>query len=162
MAKKIGQFNRLKTKTKYKSLDKYLDAIYRQNKELIDRRVLNEEDLKLATNREKLMRQSKKKIFKDFVKDYMEEGNTVDQALKKLSNSRTFLDYEDLAKDNMLDALKRDKEAYKRFREATKYKGRYTKIEMDKFNYIGNDEYSYGNVVVSFKHSPERIEITYL
>lgn len=158
-AKALGQFKRVRTKSKYKSLDKYLDSIYKQNKELIDRKILNEEDLKLATNRDKLLKQSKRKMFKEFVKDYMDEGNTVDQALKKLSNSRQFMDYEDLAKDNMLEALKRDKEAYKRFREATKEKGRYTKIDIQKFNYIGNDEYAYGNVIVSFKHSPERTEI---
>lgn len=161
-AKSIGQFKRVKTKSKYKSLDKYLDSIYKQNKELIDRKVLTEEGLNIASNRDKLMKQSKKRKFKEFVKYYMDEGKTVDEALKKLSNSRTFLDYEDLAKDNMLESLKRDKEAYKRFREATKEKGRYTKIDMSKFNYIGNDEYAYGNVIVSFKHSPERVEIKIL
>ena len=158
-AKSIGQFKRVRTKSKYKSLDGYLDSIYKQNKELIDRKILTEEGLNLATNRAKLLKQSKKKMFKEFVKDYMDEGKTVDEALKKLSNSRQFMDYEDLARENMRDSLKRDKEAYKSFREATKEKGRYTKIDISKFTYIGNDEYAYGNVVVSFKHSPERIEI---
>ena len=154
-ARSIGQFKRVRTKNKYKNLDRYLDSIYKQNKELIDRKILNEEDLALATNRAKLMKQSKKRLFKDYVKEYMDEGHTVDQALKKVSNSRTFLDYEDLARDNMLEGLKEDKEAYKRFRELTKVKGRYTKIDTSKFEYIGNNEYAYGNVIVSFKNSPK-------
>lgn len=161
-AKSIGQFKRVRKKGKYKTLDKYLDSIYRQNKELIDRKILNEDDLALATNRAKLLKQSKKSMFKDYVKEYMDEGHTVDQALRKVSNSRTFLDYEDLAKDNMLEGLKADRDAYKRFREATKEKGRYTKIDMSKLKYIGNNDYSYGNVVISFRNSPERVEIKVL
>lgn len=159
MARKIGQFKRLKTKGKYKSLDKYLDAIYRQNKDLIDRKILNEQDLELAPNREKLLRQSKKKLFKDYVKEYMDEGYKVDQAIKKVSNSRTFLDYDDLAKDNALSGLKEDKDAYREFRELTKEKGRYTKIDVSKITYIGNNEYSYGGVVISFKNSPKEVVV---
>lgn len=157
MARKIGQFKRLKKINKYKNLDAYLNSIYRQNKDLIDSRYLTEEDLALATNREKLLKTSKKTAWKNHVKEYMEEGYSVDEALKKVSNSRVMMDYEDLARNNALDGLKEDKEAYKKFRELTKVKGKYTKIDSRKLTYIGNNEYAYENVVISFKNSPEEI-----
>ena len=158
-AKSIGQFKRVRTKGKYKSLDKYLDSIYKQNKELIDRKILNEDELQFAPNRAKLMKQSKKKLFKDYVKEYMDEGHSVDQALRKVSNSRTFLDYEDLARENALDGLKEDREAYKKFRELTKEKGRYTKVDVARLEYLGHNEYAYGSVIISFKNSPKQIVV---
>lgn len=157
--RKLGKFKALKRASKYKDLEKYLDAIYRNNKELIDSKVLRAEDVELATNKEKLLRTSKRTAFKNMVKEYMDEGYNVDEAIKKLSNSRNFTEYEELAHNNMLEALKNDKDAYRKFRELTKEKGRYTKIDMDKFSYIRNNEYIYGNIIVSFKNSPQEIVV---
>lgn len=155
--RKLGKFDVLKRKNKYKSIDQYLDAVYRKNKQLIDEKVLNDEDLALASNRDKLLKTSKRTAFKNWVKEYMDEGYSVDQALKKVSNTRVFTDYTELAQNNLMDALKADKEAYKEFRELTKEKGKYTKIDSTRFTYLGHNEYSYGNIVVSFKNSPKEI-----
>ncbi len=155
--RKLGKFNILKSKSKYKDLNRYLDAVYRANKEFIDNRILTESELELASNREILEKQSKKTLFKNYIKEYMDEGYTVDQAIKKASYSRVFTEYVDLAHENLLQGLKEDKKYYKKFRELTKVNGRYTKIDMNKFTYIGNNEYSYGNIIISFSNSPKRV-----
>jgi hypothetical protein len=157
--RKLGKFNILKRKSKYKDLNRYLDAVYRANKELIDEKILNEEELELASNRDILAKQNKKTLFKTYIKEYMDEGYTVDQALKKASYSRVFTEYVELAQENTLEGLKEYKEAYKQFRELTKVNGRYTKIDINKFSYIGNNEYSYGDIIVSFKNSPKRVVV---
>ena len=61
--RKLGKFNILKSKSKYKDLNRYLDAVYRANKEFIDNRILTESELELASNREILEKQSKKTLF---------------------------------------------------------------------------------------------------
>lgn len=157
--KNLGKFKVLKNKNKYKDLDSYLDAVYRKNKEFIDQKMLNDEELELASNRDILKKQSKKKLFKNYVKEYMEEGYSVEKALKMVSNSRVFTDYVELAQENTLEGLKEYKAAYRRFRELTKKNGRYTKIDSSKFTYIGNNEYVYEDVLVSFKNSPKAVVI---
>lgn len=156
----LGKFKILKNKSKYKDLDSYLDAVYRKNKEFIDEKMLNDEELELASNRDILKKQSKKRLFKNYVKEYMEEGYSVDKALKMVSNSRVFTEYVELAQENVLEGLKKEfKAAYKRFRELTKKKGRYTKIDSSKFVYIGNNEYVYEDILVSFKNSPKAVVV---
>lgn len=155
--RKLGKFKVLKYKKAYKNLDKYLDSIYRANKDLINDNIITDEELKLASNKDILKRQSKKKLFKEAVKEYMDEGYRVDEALKKLSNSRVFTEYVETAQENTLDALREYKDAWRRFRELTKEKGRYTKIDPNRLVYIGNNEYSYGDVIISFRNSPKEV-----
>ena len=158
--RKLGKFKVLKAKSKYKNLDNYLDSIYRTNKELINDNIITDEELELASNKDILKRQSKKRLFKEAVKEYMEEGYRVDEALKMLSNSRVFTEYVELAQENVLEGLKKEfKAAYRRFRELTKKNGRYTKIDSSKLTYIGNNEYTYEDVLISLKNSPKAVVI---
>ena len=136
----------LKNKSKYKNTSTWLDAVYRNNKELIDSKL------------ETTGNTSKKQVFKKLVNEYMSEGFSPTQAVKKLEKSTVFTDVKDRLKQNAYTAIKSDKEAYKEFRELTKNKGRYSKVELDKFQYdkdTGN--YIYGNIMISFSNSPYTI-----
>lgn len=139
----------LKNKSKYKNTSTWLDAVYRNNKELIDSKV------------ETTGNTSKKQVFKKLVNEYIEEGYSPTQAVKKLEKSTVFTDVKDRLKQNAYTAIKNDKEAYKEFRELTKNKGRYSKVELDKFQYdkdTGN--YIYGNIMISFSNSPYTINFS--
>lgn len=139
----------LKNKSKYKNTNTWLDAVYRNNKELIDNKV------------ETTGNTSKKQVFKKLVNEYIEEGYSPTQAVKKLEKSTVFTDVKDRLKQNAYKAIKNDKEAYKEFRELTKNKGRYSKVELDKFQYdkdTGN--YVYENIVISFSNSPYTINFS--
>ena len=139
----------LKNKGKYKNTNTWLDAVYRNNKELIDSKL------------ETTGNTSKKQVFKKLVNEYMSEGYSPTQAVKKLEKSTVFTDVKDRLKQNAYTAIKNDKEAYKEFRELTKNKGRYSKVELDKFQYdkdTGN--YVYGNIVISFSNSPYTINFS--
>ena len=157
--KKIGKFKKVSKKTRFKTTDKYLDSIYRNNKDIIDKAFdVDPDDLGKVINNKKL--RSKRERFKEVVREYMDEGKTVDQALKSISNSELFTEYKERAHNNLYDALKDDRDAYRKFRELTKDdKGRFTKVDLTQFEYIGNGEYQYGDVVISFTNSPEEIII---
>ena len=157
--RKLGKFNVLKAKSKYKNIDKYLDAIYRANKDYIDNNIISQEELEVASNRDILKKKSKRALFKNYIKEYMEEGYNVDQAIRKASNSRVFTEYVELAQENLLEGLKEHKDAYKKFRNLTKKNGRYTKIDLSKFTYIGNNEYAYEDIIISFKDSPKEVVV---
>lgn len=135
-----------RSKGKYKNTDKWLDAVYRNNKELIDQRLSTVSVGKL----------SKRKIFKDIVHEYMENGASPTKALHKAANSTIFLPKRDRLVDNALKGLRSSPDAFKQFRELTKEKGRYTKIDPTKF--IWQDgTYIYDNVRISFTNSPLEI-----
>ena len=139
----------LKNKGKYKNTSTWLDAVYRNNKELIDSKV------------ETTGNTSKRQVFKKLVNEYIAEGFSPTQAVKKLEKSTVFTDVKDRLKQNAYTAIKSDKEAYKEFRELTKNKGRYSKVELDKFQYdkdTGN--YTYGNIMISFSNSPYTINFS--
>ena len=139
----------LKNKSKYKNTSTWLDAVYRNNKELIDSKV------------ETTGNTSKRQVFKKLVNEYIEEGYSPTQAVKKLEKSTIFTDVKDRLKQNAYTAIKNDKEAYKEFRELTKNKGRYSKVELDKFQYdkdTGN--YIYENIAISFSNSPYTINFS--
>ena len=139
----------LKNKSKYKNTSTWLDAVYRNNKELIDSKV------------ETTGNTSKKQVFKKLVSEYMAEGFSPTQAVKKLEKSTVFTDVKDRLKQNAYTAIKSDKEAYKEFRELTKNKGRYSKVELDKFQYDKDtNSYTYGNIMISFNNSPYTINFS--
>ena len=135
-----------RSKGKYKNTDKWLDAVYRNNKKLIDQRLSTVSVGKL----------SKRRIFKDIVHEYMENGASPTKALHKAANSTIFLPERNRLVDNALKGLRSSPDAFKQFRELTKEKGRYTKIDPTKF--IWQDgAYIYDNVRISFSNSPLEI-----
>ena len=137
-----------KGKSRYKNTDKWLDAVYRNNKTLIDEKLKDVSVPKL----------SKRTIFKDIVKEYTEQGLSPVKALNKASNSEIFTSKTERLHSNAFSALKADKDAYKTFRELTKEHGRFTKMDETKLKWE-NGVYIYGNIMISFQNSPYGISV---
>lgn len=133
-------------KSSYKSTDKWLDAVYENNKQIIDQNIIT------------LGKESKKKIFKQLVKENMAEGMSPVKALNTLAQSTVFTPVSERLINNAYKGLKSDKGAYKAFRELTKEKGRFTSIDFDKFRYDATTHtYVYDNRIrISFENSPKQ------
>ena len=136
-----------KSKGKYKSTDAWIDAIYRNNKVLIDEKLVSTATM------------SKKSVFKRLINELIEEGKTPTAALGIVNKSTLFTTVPERLRSNAYEALKSDKEAYKKFRELTKEHGKYTKIDLSKLVYDkATATYAYdGMIKVSFANSPYRV-----
>lgn len=127
----------------YKDTDAWLDAVYRNNKSIMD---------------EGLYKKGKPKaVFKQAVKEYMDEGMTAKQAVSALARSTIFTPKEERLSENAIKGLIGDKDAYKVFREITKERGKYTKIDRSQLVWDKKEKaYIYnGNVRISFENSPK-------
>lgn len=135
----------------YKNTDTWLTAVYRNNKELIDSKLI-------TTGKEKPVR-----VFKQIVGEYMDQGLSPTKALKSLEKSTIFTSTKERMVSNAYNALKADKQAYQMFRELTKgEKGRYSKVDLGRFVYDKDQGiYIYDNkVIVSFTNSPYQVNVS--
>lgn len=132
----------------YKSKDAWLDAVYRSNKETIDKELGFDG-------------KSGKKIFKQMVNEYISEGMSPTKAVKTIARSTIFTTTKERLINNFYEGLKGDKEAYKAFRELTKEKGRYTKFDTEKLVWNAEDRtYIYNSmVIISFQNSPYGVSV---
>lgn len=139
-------------KGSYKSLDSYLNAVYKNNKDLIDSKIPSGNKTT----------QSSKTRFKQAVKEYMEEGKRVNQALDSLQRSRIFTSEREHYENNVLKALKSEKELFNKFRKLSGWK---EKIDKTKLNYVESDDkstlYKYdslnnGIIFIRFSKSPRK------
>jgi len=135
----------------YKNTDAWIDAVYRNNKTVIDA------NLTLAGK-------SPKATFKQIIKEYINEGVKPTQAMKTLARSTVFTSRQERLKANLWSGLKGDKAAYKEFRELTKEKGKYTAFDPDKLVWDRtNNVYTYNNLLkIGFQNSPYGIEVSAL
>ena len=136
-----------KSKSKYKNTDRWIDAVYRENKAFIDERLEN------LTN----PKQSKKTVFKNLVNEYIEEGLAPVKALNTLSKTTIFTDVKDRLHSNVLTALKNEN-LDKEFRKLAGWKN---KFDPDKLVWNKDEKfYVYDNKVkINFKNSPYGIEL---
>lgn len=131
-----------KNKGAYKSTDSWIDAIYRNNKLIIDK------ELSFAGN--------PKKVFKQMVKENIAEGMSPTKAVSTIARSTLFTSEAERLRNNMLSGLRSDRDAFKAFRELTKERGKYAKFDPNKLHWDSKDKvYIYGgNVIISFQNSP--------
>ena len=140
-----------KPRNRYKSTSSWLDAVYRNNKAFIDEKLPDTES-----------KTSKKRLFKQIIKDYVEEDDlTYKQAVAVASRSTTFTEVKERLVFNAYKALKKDEAAYREFRELTKEQGRYTKINFDEFVWDKDSKsYVYGKKLrVYFRNSPKDVVV---
>lgn len=144
-------FKAKKAKNKYKNTDAWLNAVYRNNKTIIDKELSG---TKLGP----------KGTFKKIVHEYMEEGLTPTRAVSALARSTTFTPKTERMRNNVWSGLKGDKAAYKEFRELTKEKGKYTTFDRDKMIWDKSQSlYIYNGVItISFKNSPYGIAVAHV
>lgn len=139
-------FKAKKAKSRYKNTDSWIDAVYRNNKEVIDNELS-----KFG---------SPKRVFKQIVREHMDEGLSPTAAMKTIARSTLFTSEKERIRNNMMTALKEDRAAYKAFRELTKEKGKYTKFDPSKLVWNKDDHvYQYDDVVISFENSPYEVKV---
>ena len=109
-----------KAKKYYKDTNAWLNAVYRNNKQVIDKAL------------QSTRWSSSKKIFKEWIRAYIAEGNSPVEALRKLSRSEIFTDRATRLKENFLKGLKTDKEKFKEFRKKIGWR---TKIDINKLKF---------------------------
>lgn len=152
-----------KNKSRYKTTDSFLNAVYRKNKEYIDSHI----DPALLT------KHSPKSVFKFLIKDQMQYTNqktgrkyTVYQAMKRVTNSKEMnpsFTTSDIYHSNFEQLLRKDKTVFKKFRESTREKGRYTAYDYSKLNFEGyysvnnsnSAVYRYDDLIIIEAKSPQ-------
>jgi uncharacterized protein (DUF4415 family) len=121
------RFRAIFNKGSYKSLNSYLDAVYKKNKTVIDSKIPSGSG----------KNQSSKTRFKRAVKEYMEEGKTANQALDALQKSRVFTSVREHYENNILKTIREDKDLFKKFR---KMSGWNEKINPANMEYVESDD----------------------
>lgn len=135
-----------KAKYKYKNEKAWLDAVYRNNRELIESALSGVRE----TN--------KKKIFVQLIQERRDvKGETLYQAVRRIGKTDVFSSKKERAQENILNAIKREKDIFKTFRKVT---GWNEKIDVTKFRWDYDDKvYKYGDVVIDISNSPYEINI---
>lgn len=139
-----------KKRKKYKTTNNWLDQLYNKNKKEIDAKIEQPSNPKVT----------KKQVFKELVKEYIDEGQSPEKAVESLTKSTIFRSDKERIHENAWHGLKEDKDAYKKFREMTKEHGRYAKIDPSKLHYEGGNVYTYGDVVIDFQNSPKQVIVS--
>lgn len=157
----IHDFKAAHKKGWYVSEESYLDAIYRKNKELIDKSY--KKAIEKAGTNIKMLKSSYKKYFKSEVRRLQETNSiTLKKAVKLYANYPIFKSKGEVGIDNFLSGLKKNPEAWEYFRHLNRDdKGRYLSFDPSKMAWITSKEVIYDNrILVSFMDSPVSINIT--
>lgn len=141
-------------KSHYKSVDTWLNSVYRKHKTKIDA------GIEAATD----PRTTKREQFIELVKEYHEEGYSWKKSLRIYEQSTHWTSVKERLQANAYKALRDDKEAYRQFREMTKEDGRYTSIDWDEIEWDPTEKaYIYKDQIkISFSNSPKETIIEYL
>lgn len=161
------QLKRVKRVNKYKSVDAYLEALFRKNKTAILENISPEWVASYKGNI--------KKAFKKLITERMEWYNyktgknfTLAQAIKAIENSKALnktWGQKEVRFQNFQQLLKKDKNIYKAFREELRDEhGRFTKYnakELEFLGYYGSAEgnaavYKFRDLVIFEKKSPDK------
>lgn len=131
----------------YKTPEQYLKQLFRLNKEEIIKQMTRALD-------ETVDQKRAYQIFKQNIKELGGEKITK-VAISKYEKSTLFLDYPEIAGRNVKKSLKKH-ELWEEFRRLN----RHQVWDLNLLVYLGNDEYLYNNkIMISFKNSPERIDL---
>lgn len=134
----------------YKNTNAWLNAVYRYNKELIDREF---------TGGLKGPRAS----FKELIRQYVKEGMDAQDSLNTIARSTMFTSVEERLRNNALTALKSKKSSYKEFLNLNRgEKGRFEQFDINKLKWIKEEHlYVYSDrIVIKFDNSPLDIIVT--
>lgn len=155
----IRNFKAAHKKSWYETEDRYLDAVYRKNKEQID---------KAFDETKKLFKQMGNKIgsLKTYFKKQVRLVKEVNQvplakAVKLYANYPMFKSRHEVGVDNFLSGLKKDPEAWNYFRNLNRdEKGRFLPFDGSKLNWVNSKLVIYDNrIEVSFLDSPVGVTV---
>lgn len=138
-----------KKRSSYKSVDHWLDSVYRKNKKYIDSKL---EGFK-----------NKKASFKQAVKGYMEEdGLSPEASLKAVEKSTLFTPVYERMRKNLIEGMK-SHDVYKDFRNLNRsVSGKFLRLDMDRFNWDEEQGVYYYTttegkiIVIEIINSPEQ------
>lgn len=156
----IRDFKAAHKKSWYMSEESYLDAVYRKNKEKIDKSY--KKALENITQRTKI-RRTTKSYFKAEVRRVQEtNATTLRKAVKLYANYPIFKSKGEVGIENFLSGMKKNPEAWNTFRQLNRdEKGRYMEFDPSKLKWVNGKEVIYDNrIVISFMDSPVAIVIT--
>lgn len=141
------KFKALQTKGKYKSTDAWINAVYRNNKSVIDEKLGINEYTRITTQT----------LFRNMVKEYIRNGYSPTRAVDLLSRTTIFTPRAERLANNALQGLRGDPDAFHQFRKLTGWK---KKVDPSLFRWDKEQKlYIYGEtgITVSFKNSPYRV-----
>lgn len=156
----IRNFKAAHKKGWYGTEDRFLDAVYRKNREKID---------KTYAETKKMYKQlgepmgSFKSYFKKQVRFVQEARQTsLTKALKIYANFPMFKSRGEIAVENFLSGMKKNPEAWNTFRQLNRdERGRWLEFDPSKLKWVNGKEVIYDNrILISFLDSPVRIVIT--
>lgn len=156
----IRDFKAAHKKGWYTSEESYLDAVYRKNKEKIDKsynRALEN------INQRTKVRRTPKSYFKAEVRRVQEtNATTLKKAVKLYANYPIFKTKGEVGVENFLSGMKKNPEAWNTFRQLNRdEKGRYLGFDPSKLKWVNGKEVIYDNrIVINFMDSPVAIVIT--
>lgn len=136
-----------KPRKRYKSDEAYLRAVYRKNKDWINR---------TATYKPTV---SMERSFVNSAMDYVRQGKTARQAANILASSAAFAGKNYRGKVNIYNVITQDKKLYSQFKSATKLKKK-SDFDIEKLKWSYDLEaYEYEGLVIDVKNSPFEIVI---
>ena len=145
--KTLVRLTAAKPRKKYKSDRAYLEAVYRKNKEWID---------KMATYKPSV---SMKRSFVNSAMDYVRQGKTARQAANILASSAAFAGKHYRGKVNIYNVITQDSKVYSQFKSATKLKKK-SDFDIEKLKWSYElESYEYEGVVIDVSQSPFKINI---
>ena len=128
---------------------------YQQNKDFIDEKLKGVRDPRKAFIHDVLSRMDENIGTKDKVRHLGAE-----KAIKKEMRTQTFMEYKDIAKENALNAIKSDPDAYALWRQFT----RHQKIDRANFSYMQADgiyvyETKNWKIFIYLQNSPVEVKV---
>lgn len=155
----IRNFKAAHKKSWYDTEDRYLDAVYRKNKEQIDKSY--KKAFEKAGKDVKVLK-SFKKYFKSEVRR-LQETNSINlkKAVKLYANYPIFKTKGEVGVENFLSGLKKDPGAWEYFRHLNRdEKGRFLPFDGSKLNWVNSKLVIYDNrIEVSFLDSPVGVTV---
>jgi len=145
----------------YKSELKWLKAVYRNNKELLDRTFANQYTTAYKAFKATVMEYRKDRYTKQKYNIPKKKDATIMQAVERLSNSEIVKEKSQRIHENALTALRKDKLALQAVRVLTGWKD---KIDPSKLSWSSEEKmYVYkgskGSVLIEFTVSPVSIKL---
>lgn len=136
-----------KPRKAYKSDEAYLRAVYRNNKQWLD---------KVATYKPKVKMETS---FVNSAMDYVKQGYTARQAANKLASSAAFAGKSYRGKVNIYNVIMNDKKLYAKFKEESSLRKK-ADFDIDKLQWRYDlDAYVYEDVIIDVSQSPYRVTI---
>ena len=130
-----------KAKSKYKSENAWLDAVYRKNKKLIDFSFPETGDI------------SSKARFKQKVREYKEVGYSTYKSTQLVTKTSAYVSKNgnELFKENIYKGIFSRTREREKFLKTAGLKAK--EVDPSKFEYIGNGLYLYNNIIVETRYT---------